>query len=53
MTVRELYPGYSPEIDPWPITCWGYDFAEESLARARRLERERVALWVWLDDYYG
>ena len=45
---RELYPGYDPKIDPLPITCWGYDFADESAARARRLERESVALWVWV-----
>jgi hypothetical protein len=21
---EEIYPGYDPEIDPLPITCWGY-----------------------------
>ena len=33
-----------------PVTCEGYNFAEESAARAQR-EREQLALWVW-DDYW-
>jgi hypothetical protein len=33
-----------------PVACEGYNFAEESAARAQR-EREQLALWVW-DDYW-
>jgi hypothetical protein len=47
----ELYPGYDPEIDPNPITCWGHPTAEELEAYARR-KRESVALWMWNDDHY-
>jgi hypothetical protein len=44
----ELYPGYDPEIDPLPVTCWGYGtWVEESIARAIRLQREELALWFW------
>jgi hypothetical protein len=32
------------------ITCEGYNFAEESLARALRLELEKVGLWYWDED---
>ena len=46
----ELYPGHDPLIDPNPVTCWGYDFVEESIARAIRLQREELALWAW-DDH--
>jgi hypothetical protein len=44
------YPGYNPEIDPLPITCWGYALAEEGLARALEEERKKVALWYWDED---
>jgi hypothetical protein len=27
----DLYPGYDPKVDPNPVTCWGYDFVEESI----------------------
>jgi len=49
--IDELYPGYDPLVDPNPITCWGMPNAQEMEASARR-QRERVALWVWNDDYY-
>lgn len=49
--IDELYPGYDPMIDPNPVTCWGHPTAEELEEGNRRL-RERVALWIWNDDWY-
>jgi hypothetical protein len=46
----ELYAGYDPEIDPNPVTCWGYDYHHESMERARREQREQLALWMWIDE---
>jgi hypothetical protein len=33
-----------------PITCWGYNFAEQSLARVLAEERSKVGLWYWDED---
>jgi hypothetical protein len=37
----EIYPGYDPKIDPWPVTCWGHPTAEQKEASAKR-ERESI-----------
>jgi hypothetical protein len=49
--IDELYPGYDPMIDRYPVTCWGHPTAEQMEAGARR-QRERVALWFHNDDYF-
>jgi hypothetical protein len=52
----ELYPGYDPLIDPWPVTCWGHPTAEQKEASAKR-ERESIAIYrlfgpAYYEDVY-
>jgi hypothetical protein len=52
----ELYPGYDPLIDPWPVTCWGHPTAEQKEASAKG-RRESTAIWrlfgaAYYEDVY-
>jgi hypothetical protein len=38
-------------FDDLDVTCTGLPTAEQGLADARR-RREKVALWVWNDDWH-